>query len=121
MVEINNSYGSIYKNLQLIVAKENKMTKLANRVISIFDRKTSMRLAVPEWTALDDICKREHIKRKKLFELIEENKDPKLGLTSSVRLFVITYCHNLIFGSAGKIKLAKAEYENIFKTIETMS
>ena len=97
------------------------MTKLANRVISIFDRKTSMRLAMPEWIALDDICKREHIKRKKLFELIEENKDPKLGLTSSVRLFVITYCHNLIFGSAYKIKLANDDYENIFKTIKTMS
>ena len=97
------------------------MTKLANRVISIFDRKTSMRLAMPEWIALDDICKREHIKRKKLFELIEENKDPKLGLTSSVRLFVITYCHNLIFGPASKIKLANDDYENIFKTIKTMS
>ena len=72
------------------------MTKLTNRVISIFDRKTSMRLASPEWTAVDDICKKEHIKRKKLFELIEANKDPKLGFTCSVRLFAITYMHNLM-------------------------
>ena len=47
------------------------MTKLANRVISIFDRKTSMRLAMPEWTAVDDICRRENIKRKHLFEIID--------------------------------------------------
>lgn len=96
------------------------MTKLANRVISIFNRKTSMRLAMPEWTAVDDICKREHIKRKKLFELIEENKDPKLGLTSSVRLFVITYCHNLVFGGNLKWNTSKEEHENIFKTIQSM-
>lgn len=97
------------------------MTKLANRVISVFDRKTSMRLALPEWNAVDDICKREHIKRKRLFELIEENKDPKLGLTSSVRLFVITYCHHLVFGSKAKLSIQKDDHENILKTIHIMS
>ena len=97
------------------------MTKLANRVISVFNRKTSMRLAMPEWIAVDDICKREHIKRKKLFELIEENKDPKLGLTGSVRLFIITYCHDLIFRKGLSCKAANDEHENILKTIESMS
>lgn len=50
-----------------------------------------MRLAPAEWKAIDTICKRENIKRKNLFELIQANKDDKLGLTSSVRLFSIIY------------------------------
>ena len=67
------------------------MASLSNRVISIYNRKTSMRLAPAEWKAIDTICKRENIKRKNLFELIQANKDDKLGLTSSVRLFSIIY------------------------------
>ncbi len=70
------------------------MASLSNRVISIYNRKTSMRLAPAEWKAIDTICKRENIKRKKLFELIDANKDEKLGLTSSVRLFSIIYYSN---------------------------
>ena len=101
------------------------MTKLTNRVISIFDRKTSMRLASPEWTAVDDICKHEHIKRKKLFEMIAANKDPKLGFTCSVRLFVITYMHNL-FKENNKYMLQNNkninnEYKAIVNTIANMS
>ena len=66
------------------------MASLSNRVISIYNRKTSMRLAPAEWEAIDTIC-RENIKRKKLFELIDANKDEKMGLTSSVRLFSLIY------------------------------
>lgn len=70
------------------------MPSLTNRVISIYNKKTSMRLAPIEWEALDAICQREHIARKKLFELIDTNKDSRLGLTSSVRLFSIIYYRN---------------------------
>lgn len=72
------------------------MASLSNRVISIYDRKTSMRLAPAEWKAIDTICKREKIKRKKLFEIIDMNRDKKLGLTPSVRLFSIIYYQNSI-------------------------
>ena len=54
------------------------MASLSNRVISIYNRKTSMRLAPAEWEAIDTICRRENIKRKKLFELIDANKDEKI-------------------------------------------
>ena len=67
------------------------MASLSNRVISIYNRKTSMRLAPAEWEAIDTICRRENNKRKKLFELIDANKDEKMGLTSSVRLFSLIY------------------------------
>ena len=72
------------------------MASLSNRVVSIYDKKTSMRLAAAEWEAIDTICKRENIKRKNLFELIALNKDKKLGLTSSIRLFSIIYYKNSI-------------------------
>ena len=71
------------------------MTVLQNRVISICNRKTSMRLAKSEWYVLDRICIRENLKRKQLLELIDKKKDPNLGLTPSVRLFSILYLHDL--------------------------
>ena len=71
------------------------MTVLQNRVISICNRKTSMRLAKSEWYVLDRICIRENLKRKQLLELIDKKKDPNLGLTPSVRLFSILYLHYL--------------------------
>lgn len=95
------------------------MTKLANRVISVFDRKTSMRLAALEWNAVDAICKLENIKRKKLFELIESNKDPQLGFTCSVRLFAITHLHNLLAANMQKIK-RKGDQKSILETINKM-
>lgn len=101
------------------------MTKLTNRVISVFDKKTSMRLAALEWTAVDDICKKEHIKRKKLFEIIAANKDPKLGLTCSVRLFAITYMHNMLkengaYSNQNKSNL-NTDYKKIFNTLSYMA
>lgn len=72
------------------------MTLLSNRVITIYSRKTSIRLAPAEWNAIETICKRENISRKILFELIDVNRDERLGLTSSIRLFSIIYYKNSI-------------------------
>ena len=71
------------------------MTELSSRVITIHKRKTTMRLCKNEWEALKDICKREKINRKMLLEMIESRKDPKLGLTPSIRLFSLVYLHEL--------------------------
>ncbi|MBO4285025.1 MAG: ribbon-helix-helix domain-containing protein [Alphaproteobacteria bacterium] len=80
------------------------MTKLINRVVSIYKRKTSMRLATEEWEALEAICKRESLKRKRLLEMIEDHKAPKLGLTCCVRIFVLSYMHRLAFSDLLKEK-----------------
>lgn len=72
------------------------MTKLLNKVIFISKKKTSMRLAVAEWDAIDAICQRENIKRNDLIEKINEHKNIQLGLTCSVRLFTIIYFHHLL-------------------------
>ena len=93
---------------------------LKNRVVSIYDRKTSMRLALQEWTALDAICKREHIKRKKLLELIEDNKDADCGLTSFVRLFTIVYMHKLALLTGFKDK-SDTNHRDIYQTFDLIS
>lgn len=72
------------------------MAELANKVIFISNKKTSMRLATAEWNAIEMICKRENIKRNQLLELINNRKDSKLGLTCSVRLFTIIYFYHLL-------------------------
>lgn len=90
------------------------MASLSNRVISIYNRKTSMRLAQAEWDAINTICKRENIKRKKLFELIDTNRDKRLGLTSSVRLFSIIYYQN---SALNKKQNSNTFYSPIFEAI----
>ena len=71
------------------------MTRLTNRVISIYDRKTTMRLATAEWHVLDNICYLESMKRKHLLELIDQNRDKKIGFTPAVRLFSLLYLDGL--------------------------
>ena len=96
------------------------MSKLRNRVISIYERKTSMRLATEEWTAFDDICKREQLKRKKLLELIEDHKSPNFGLTCYVRLFTIAYMHKLA-KTAGLCKCANNDNKDVYRTFHEIS
>ncbi len=93
------------------------MTKLANRVISIHERKTSMRLAKPEWTILDSICLREKIKRRQLLELIDAYKDPEFGLTPAVRLFSLLYLYNTTKQNLWPIRKDSKLLENILNEI----
>lgn len=70
------------------------MIKLTSKVISVYDRKTSMRLTDMEWHILDMICRQEKIRRKNILELIAESHSPQIGFTSSVRLFTLIYMYN---------------------------
>lgn len=72
------------------------MAELQNKVVFLSDKKTSIRLAVAEWDAVDNICARENIKRNDLIETINRRKDPTIGLTCSVRLFTIIYFYQLL-------------------------
>ena len=71
-------------------------TELKNKVISIFDRKTSMRLTTSEWEAFDDVCKHLHLKRKKVIEKLFKDKPENFGLTCAVRDFVVSYLHQFL-------------------------
>ena len=70
------------------------MIILMSKVVSVHERKTSMRLTDIEWRILDGICYREKIKRKNLLELIEDNSPVEFGLTPSVRLFSLLYMYS---------------------------
>lgn len=67
------------------------MLKQMNKVISVFDKKTSMRLTNTEWRMIDEICYNEKLKRKILFEKILKHHNPCLGLTPAIRLFSLSY------------------------------
>ncbi len=96
------------------------MSKPTSKVVDIHKRRTSIRLTPPEWKAIDTICEREKINRKKLFELIDANKDIKLGLTSSIRLFTITYYKNSYINSTFPTT-TKQTYSPIFEAIQEIT
>ena len=79
------------------------------RVISIHQKRTSVRLSAIEWEIFEKICQKEQIKRKMLLELIDLNRDDKFSLTSSIRLFCILYQNTCI-----KDKLEKKQTTNEF-------
>lgn len=70
------------------------MTTQINKVITLYDKKTSMRLTFFEWKILDSICRAEKLKRKSILELIDKNRDAEIGLTPAVRLFTLLYLYN---------------------------
>lgn len=65
--------------------------KLTNKILNVNNRRTSMRLCCKEWTALDAICTKERLNRNQLISMIENNKNQKLGLSYSTRLFALLY------------------------------
>ena len=58
-------------------------------------RRTSMRLDRETWMALNDICTREKITIHELCSKIDEARKNS-GLSSSVRLFVLTYFRTIL-------------------------
>lgn len=70
------------------------MTKLVNKVLIINGRRTSMRLCLSEWYALERICREEKLSRNRLIEIIENNNRVNLGLTYLTRLFTLFYFYN---------------------------
>ena len=54
-----------------------------------------MRLCSEEWSALHDICQKEHIHRNQLIEQLDRLKNQNEGLTSLTRLFLLMYYKSL--------------------------
>ena len=71
------------------------MVYYSNHVISIANKKTTIRLTNIEWEAFNIICQREKIKRNYLLHQINTHKDQQMNLTSSVRLFTTIYLFKL--------------------------
>ena len=71
------------------------MSYFSNRVISVENKKTIMRLTDAKWKTYIIIWKREKIKKNYLIEQIDSHKIPQMNLTSSVRLFTTIYLFKL--------------------------
>lgn len=88
------------------------MPKLINKIISINNRRTSMRLCNLEWNALNEICELENISRNRLLEAIENDKPSNLGLTYATRLFMVEYYRN-----ASHVNIRGIQTPNITHTL----
>ena len=80
------------------------MTKPICKVISIFQKKTTMRLSEIEWSSLKEICEFEKMKRKNLLEMVDKYRHKNLSFTSAVRVFELAY-----FRNASRSLLSKKE------------
>jgi len=95
------------------------MPALSNRVVSIYNRKTSVRFAPAEWEAIEHICHQENIPRKILFELIDLNHDEKMSFASAIRLFLVIYYKNAVSNINTPQKHNKDEFFSpIFEAIK---
>ena len=66
------------------------MSALRNRNVTLSDRRTSLRLEMPMWDGLEEICRREHRTLHEVCTAIEDQRRP-LSLTAAVRVFILTY------------------------------
>jgi len=66
------------------------MSALRNRNVTLSDRRTSLRLEMPMWEGLEEICRREHRTLHEICSVIEGQRG-QLSLTAAVRVFILTY------------------------------
>ena len=71
------------------------MTKLSSKILSVNNRRTSIRRCCQEWKSLDDVSKLEKLHRNKIISLIESHKSDTLGLAYATRLFMMLYYKKL--------------------------
>lgn len=96
------------------------MQQSFNKVIDIKNKRTSTRIFPCEWKAINFICKREHLKIKKLLEIIDTNKDSSLGRTYTIRLFTLLYYKNAVIKTLNPAE--KNQLTNlIFDTLKTLT
>ena len=80
------------------------MLAALSRNIRIGGRRTSVRLGLPMWEALDDICDREDKTINDICTLIAQSRHEG-GFTSALRVFILNYYRGS-FRNAGDGKLS---------------
>jgi predicted DNA-binding ribbon-helix-helix protein len=66
-------------------------SSLVSRNITIFGRRTSIRLEPEMWTALNDIAQRENCSVHDICSLVFVRKSPLTSLTAAIRVFLMLY------------------------------
>lgn len=66
-------------------------SSLVSRNITVFGRRTSIRLEPEMWTALNDIAVRENCSVHDICSLVFVRKSPLTSLTAAIRVFLMLY------------------------------
>ena len=96
------------------------MVELISKVITLSERKTSIRLAEAEWTALDEISKNENVKRNNIIDMINNNKDSNISLTCGIRMFIIVYLNQTLENHQLNYNLSTPEKNPILSAIKSI-
>lgn len=64
---------------------------LVSRNITVFGKRTSIRLEPEMWKALRDMAGREHCSIHDLCSLVSIRKQPQTSLTAAIRVFIMLY------------------------------
>ena len=65
--------------------------KQVSRSITINGRRTSIRMELAIWNAVDDIAKDNGMRMRDLIALIDRRRDQDSGLTAKIRVFVTVF------------------------------
>lgn len=70
---------------------DNAKSSLVSRNITIGAHRTSVRLEPDMWTALREICRREHASMHEIATAVHARKSANTSLTAALRVFVMAY------------------------------
>lgn len=87
-------------------------TTLVSKNITIFGRRTSVRLEPEMWNALRDISNRENCSIHDICSLIQIRKNPVTSLTAAIRVFMMLY-YRAAATSDGHQKAGHGSFENM--------
>lgn len=87
-------------------------TTLVSKNITIFGRRTSVRLEPEMWNALRDISNRENCSIHDICSLIHIRKNPATSLTAAIRVFMMLY-YRAASTSDGHQKAGHGNFENM--------
>lgn len=75
---------------------------LRTRALILSDgRRTSARLEAPLWRAYDDVCEETRLGRNTLSQLIDARRPAEIGMTSALRVFLLSYYRSAAGREAG--------------------
>jgi predicted DNA-binding ribbon-helix-helix protein len=78
-----------------------RSSTLINRNLRVGSRRTSVRLEAEHWEALADIARRESLSIPRLCLLIEQRTLPGRSMSSSLRVFIMTYYRSVLAEAEG--------------------
>lgn len=87
-------------------------SSLVSRNITIFGRRTSVRLEPEMWVALKDISKRENCSIHDICSLIDYRKKQDTSLTAAIRVFLMLY-YRAASTEDGHVRAGHGDFENM--------